>query len=125
MAVYTRFIKTALRLIKKYGQIVDWTIPLKQNDNTQPWLKLDGLPEIKKPSIAFFTVDKEMKETFRYGEGFRDVAEGSLIGYMGAVDFEPSLNDSVFRNGKTLQIKNIDCLNVNGEIVLYTIEFAG
>lgn len=63
-----------------------------------------------------------MRETIAYLRG-TEVQNGSVMGYMGAVNFEPSLKDVVIRDGKELRLENIDVLSPNGQTILYTVVF--
>ena len=65
-----------------------------------------------------------MRETIAYLRG-TEVPTGSVMGLMGAVNFEPSLKDVVIRDGKELRLENIDVLSPNGKTILYTVVFKG
>lgn len=123
MARFDRQIETAIRLIKKNGQKVIWRQTAKPSDTLEPWKQQDAASIDKDAIICFLPVDKETREFLTYIRG-TDVPMGSELGLMGAVDFEPSIEDVVLRDGKTYRIKHIDLLSPNGQKILYTIEFA-
>jgi hypothetical protein len=60
-------------------------------------------------------------EFFRYLKG-TDIPIGSMIGLMGAVNFEPKLSDIIIRPNDELKIKSISPLAPNGDIIFYQLE---
>ena len=127
MARFDAQIKTALRLIAKNGQAAKWRIvrdgaPV---DSSQPWKPTQPATPVEHDvTICFLPINKEMRETIAYLRG-TEVPTGSVMGYMGAVDFEPSSKDVVIRDGVEMRIENIDVLSPNGQIILYTAVFKG
>lgn len=127
MGQFDRQVKTALKLIAKNGQAVKWRIvrdgaPV---DSSQPWKPTQPATPVEHDvTICFLPINKEMRETIAYLRG-TEVPTGSVMGYMGAVNFEPSLKDVVIRDGKELRLENIDVLSPNGQIILYTAVFKG
>lgn len=122
MAIYDRQINTALRLIKKYGQKVEWLINERTPDNDKPYLDEEISQTKKDVRIAFFTVDNVGKETFYFMKD-TEIPAGAVVGYMGYHGFNPALNDEVNRDGTTLRIHSIDVLEPNGRPILYTVIF--
>lgn len=125
MAQFDRQIATAIRLIKKYGQVIAWRQTLNEDDIVEPWKEEapDEVTPDKTPSIVFLYSDNKAEETLGFMVG-SDIPNGTLIGYMGSVDFTPSISDIVIRDSEVLRIKNINVLSPNGQIILYIIEFA-
>jgi hypothetical protein len=127
MARFDAQIKTALRLIAKNGQAAKWRIvrdgaPV---DSSKPWKPSQPATPVEHDvTICFLPITKEMRETIAYLRG-TEVTTGSVMGYMGAVDFEPSSKDVVIRDGVEMRIENIDVLSPNGQIILYTAVFKG
>ena len=125
MARFDAQIKTALRLIAKNGQSVKWRIvrdgaPV---DSSKPWKPSNPATPVENDvSICFLTIDRQTYETLSYMAG-GEVPMGAVMGLMGAVDFEPSLKDVVIRDGKELQLFNIQELKPNGQTILYTLVF--
>ena len=127
MAQFDRQVQTALKLIAKNGQAVKWRVVRDEPpvDASQPWKPTnDATPVEKDVSICFLTVDRMTFETLSFMNG-GEVPTGAVLGYMGAVDFEPSLKDVVIRDGKELRLENIDVLSPNGQTMLYTVVFKG
>lgn len=122
MERFDRAIATALRLIKKNGQLVDWLPQQKATDIDEPWKDEATEIEPEKVYICFLPVDKEMQGFLTYLKG-TEVPIGSMVGLMGAVDFEPALGDTVIRDGNTLRPSYIELLSPNGQKILYTIGF--
>lgn len=124
MGEYDRQIATAKRLIKKKGQGVTWR-SIENGappDASKPWktstsTNLDNLVD-----IVFLPVSRENKR-FIQALGGTEVSTGFLLGYMAAVDFEPSIKDVVIRNGEQLEVLNIDIVAPNGDPILYILEF--
>lgn len=122
MGVYDRQIANAKRAIKAKGQLVTWQINNNSENAAEPWNPGAVAPTNKQVSILFLPINRQGQELIRLLKG-TDIATGSLSGLMGAVDFEPKINDLVLRGNETLTIKNVDPLAPNGDVILYTIEF--
>lgn len=125
MARFDRQIATALRLIQKNGQLVQWRQLQRTDDPSDPAAVIEGPPVDRNVYICFLPVDKDNKEFINYLRGTNEIKMGSLIGLMGNVPFTPDGSDYVIRDGKTLEIFNIELLSPNGQKVLYTVEFKG
>lgn len=117
---FDRQIETALRLIKKNGQPVIWRSLKNISSKSEPW-KPSGIESVDySVDICFLPINgRETKEYL----GKTEVITGSVIGYMGKVDFEPSAKDVVMRDGSELRIESIDLLSPNGQKILYTVTF--
>ncbi|MES2180718.1 MAG: hypothetical protein V4493_01290 [Pseudomonadota bacterium] len=125
MAQFDKSIQTALRLIKKNGQKVDWiTATHSIPDSTKPWLPVDNTYTTYQPFICFLPINFRHQEFFNYIKDIEAVT-GKFIGLMGNVPFAPKVTDVVTRNGDKLDIDSIDLLSPNGQKVLYTIIFNG
>lgn len=123
MGKFDRQIETAKRLISKNGQTVTWRkVGVDTPDPSKPWKPAADTSTDTDVVICFLPPGRIGQELIRYLKG-TEVTTGSVQGLMSAVDFEPSANDVVIRDGKTLRIKSIDPLSPNGQIILYTIEF--
>lgn len=124
MGQYDRQIASAKRLIAKYGQSVTWRQIRNGgiNNAATPWKP--GASQVTEQSvqIAFFPYTTENKQLLRHLLG-TEIPVGSLTGYMSAVNFEPTLKDTVLRDGKILSIKSIDPLAPNGQVIMYTLQF--
>lgn len=122
MGQYDRFIKTAKRLIAKYGETCTWIVPGEKPDDDTPWNNEPG-PATEYPvKIAFFTSGGSAMETLAKAIN-NEVTFGNVIGYMPAVVFTPDLAHTIRRaNGKILTIQGIDEINPNGQSVLFTIK---
>ena len=125
MARFDRQIETALRLIKKNGQLIKWRQKQWTDDPLDPAAVIEAPPVDHDAYICFLPVDKDNKEFINYLRGTNEIKVGSLIGLMGNVSFIPDASDYVIRNNKPLEIFNLDLLSPNGQKVLYTIEFKG
>ena len=123
MGQFDRAIETAKRLIAKNGQTVTWRkLGSTTPDPSTPWKPAADSPTDHTAKIVFLPPGRIGQELIRYLKG-TEVTTGSVQGLMSAVDFEPSANDVVIRDGNTLRIKSIDLLSPNGQIILYTLEF--
>lgn len=121
MGQFDKQISSASRLIARYGQLVKWRVVRNDTpvDYLQPWKRQEPTSFVEHDvSICFFSEGDSLKY-FKDSE----VQTGSIVGYMGAVNFEPSLKDVVIRNNKELRIRSIDALAPNGQNILYTIAF--
>lgn len=119
MPRFDKQIQTALRLIEKNGQLVQWKQTAKASDETNPWEQVETEPVLTDVHICFLP---STDPWIRYLKG-TDVAVGSTYGLMGSVSFDPSAEDVVVRDGKELRISTIDLLSPNSQKILYTIEF--
>lgn len=145
MGVYDRQIAAAKRLIAKYGQTqnVTWrskaaAVPV---DSTKKWKGSVSASVDHIVSIAFMDVSRigsesqhpinqaKLPATQRLAansysiESFSELTVGQMLGYMGAVTFNPSSKDIVIRNRIEYRISNISTINPNGQAILYIIEF--
>lgn len=125
MARFDRQIETALRLIKRNGQIVSWSqVVPGAPDPTKPWLPVGTTQTTYTPFICFLPLDRDGKE-FLMSVGGAEAVSGAYYGLMGNVGFVPNLKDTVTRDGVKLEIASIDLLSPNGQKILYTIMFNG
>ena len=127
MARFDRQIETALRLIKKNGQLVTWrSIPAETPaDASKPWNGGANVPVESSVYVCFVPVrDRDTRKLFQYLTG-TEIQIGQLAGLMGNVSFTPNLNDVVVRDGVELRMSQIDLLSPNGQKILYTLEFVG
>lgn len=124
MGTFDRQIATAQRLIKKYGQECTWKVANKAA-GAHSWEPAAAADTDKTVNICFVAAkDRFVRQLFQALKG-SEIQIGSLAGFMGEVDFEPSINDTVLRDGVLLSIESIDLLSPNGQKILYTIEFKG
>jgi hypothetical protein len=125
MAVYSRQIATALRIIKAKGERCLWASRSAPTaDPDKPWLSTPGT-EVTYPDtpLVFFPLSRLWSDLLGYTKG-TEVVSGSTYGIMPAVSFSPQLTDIVTRtDGSTLAPLSIEPLAPNGEVILYTIEF--
>lgn len=122
MGIYDNAVKTAKRLIHRYGQSVTWRQPAATTPGNTPWKPTAAAPTDETVKIVFLPKTGDSKELLRYLAG-TEITIGSLQGLMPVTDFEPDLNDVVLRDGKELRIKAITPLSPGGVIIFYTIEF--
>jgi len=122
MGQFDRQIQTALRLIKKNGQQVQWLKTTEAIlDTDQPWLPVGTGTTTYTPYICFLPLDLQGRKFLMSLGVAPEIAVGSYYGLMGAVNFEPSKEDQIIRDGKPLSIESIDLLSPNGQKILWTI----
>lgn len=130
MAGYERQIASAKRIIGKRGQAVLWRIRSEGTTDGavvagatkwRPKAVSPSTPDDRSVTIAFFPITKEKYESLK-ARGI-EVVTGAQMGYMPAVDFEPSQKDAVLRNGVLMPIADIDVIAPNGDPILYEIVF--
>ena len=120
MARFDRQIATALKLIKKNGQVVTWRSKTSSPpDPSKPWKPVETSSTDTAVDICFLPATKQTLEFL----GLTEVPVGCVIGLMGQVSFNPSLSDIVIRDGAQLRIESIDKLAPNGQNILYTMVF--
>lgn len=124
MGIYDRAKKTAIRLIRKYGQEVQWLAsqPIQLDDDAEPWLpsQTNFVPFNVR---MVFTQDKlDSKEELRYMKD-SEIVDGQVNALMEPVKgFVPRLKDKIVRDGQTLTVDNINPVNPGGTILLYKLE---
>ncbi len=130
MGTYDSQIATAQRIIAAKGEACVWTpaVPGEAASSDTPWITppdtVDPIVTYTGVPIAFFPLSRQFSQLLHYLKG-SEVKVGSLYGLMPAVAFTPDLQDIVTRtDGTKLGITAIDPLSPNGEVILYTIEFA-
>jgi hypothetical protein len=122
-----RIINTALRLIKRNGQLVTWK---KQNvqiaNAAKPWQYSAGTlnPNSFQTYICFLPAGTSTFQALIHLIRGTDVPMGAPMGLMAPGAFTPEITDSVDKAGEILVIKSIDPLAPTGVPLLYTIEFA-
>lgn len=124
---FDRQIASALKLIKKNGQLVKWrTIPdAVIADPDKPWDTTPATPAVPVEHdvyIVFLLNNNKGLESLAHAIN-SEVAKGAFRGLMGNVNFEPTLKDVVIRNGVTYRISELQCLAPNGQKILYKIGF--
>lgn len=120
MAVYGRQIKSAKRMIAKYGQYCKWTEPGKVEEADEPWNQEPSVDIVHENiKIAFFP---NTKKTFERALG-GDVVFGNSLAYMAAVNFKPAVDHTITKaDGSLVTIVDFDEININGESILFIIE---
>lgn len=124
MGEYDRAIATAQRLIAKKGMSVTWEQRANGEpaDPDKPWRPAAAEPTNKTVSIVFLPYNRENQKFLSLLAG-TEVPRGEEYGLMGAVDFEPTLKDTVLRGSQRLGVETIDVLAPSGQPILYTIGF--
>lgn len=117
-------IELAKELIDDNGQEVTWRVnrEVAPFDPSRPWERDPAAPIEHTVRIVFLPQSRENRELIRAMRG-SEVPTGRVMGLMAAGPFEPTLKDTVVRDGKTLAIECIDVLAPNGPPILYTLEF--
>lgn len=128
MSKFSSKIKLAKRLIGENGQDVTW---VKQNELAnvnQPWKSVAGAADGSNKFPCKILFLKEGSGTFNalfHLIKGSDAVTGAPKGLMAPQDdFTPEMTDSVVRDGSVMVIKSVNPLAPNGELILYTIEFA-
>lgn len=121
MGVYDRQVASAQAKIKAKGQLVMWrtVVPVVPSPGT-PWVKQDGAPVDTPVYIAFTSGGGSLFSRLMAGT---NIATGGQHALMGAVAFTPQISDVVIRGGRTIGIKSINPININGQVILYKLEF--
>ena len=126
MTFPTTQVKTAARLIKKYGQAVVWRQVLDGPlpDATKPW-KSGAATTTDFPTFAVFLTSKRVSYAFQQYIASGQVPAGKITclvsGNLGCV---PTLKDLLIRAGRTYSPEYIEPLSPNGVPILYTVWFA-
>jgi hypothetical protein len=126
MSQYARTIKSAQRLIAKYGQDVIWRKPnVSVPDPTKPWKSLDNAPTDIPVKIVFVRPEGGLSNALYHLIKGTDAVTGAPKGLMAPINgFNPEITDRVIRNGSTLVIGSINVVAPASDAVLYIIEFA-
>jgi hypothetical protein len=117
MGVYDRQVASAIRMIKEKGALSVFR-SITKSSNTYEGDELTYTDYAV--NIACVPVDRVDHETQMYRE-FTDIPVGYTLGYMGAVDFKPTMKDVVVFGGVTYTIRNIIEYNPNGESIAFVL----
>jgi len=126
MGYYDRQIATALRMIEAKGQAVTWEQRTASGGTAaKPG---DTVVATHAVNIAFLPLEREYLQTFLSMMKGTDVPSGLILGYMGQVDFVPTLKDTVLRGSERLSIADdngIEVYDPNGEgVILYVLRLS-
>lgn len=124
MAQYDRFRDTALRLITKYGEKIQYVQVLDgEAVEGKSWIVTEPQKIVHTVSAVFFSSSGSAKDLFRMMQG-GDVQTGNEIAYLPTLNFTPSLKDILIRSdGKEIRIESISPIKPNDEAsVLYKME---
>lgn len=123
---FARQIATAQRLIKKNGAAVTWrkfVQPVDDNPANPGVPTNDDHPV----TVAFFPNDKLSLLTTLSMIAGTEVPSGRVYGLMGAVNFEPGMDDLIvgtpYGDLRLIDKYGIERLAPNGETILYTLRF--
>lgn len=125
MAIYDRQIKIALKKIKQKGMKATWFEIKNETDSNRPYLESDV---VKIPHIVDIVIFPKIAESLVEAVIGRikdiEVPSGTLICYMGAVDFTPSYKDELLTvNNELLRVVKFNIIAPNGRPILYIVEF--
>lgn len=126
MSKFSSKVKLAQRLIKSNGQDVQWVKQNEVADANQPWKAVIG-PEPKSfpCKILFLRAGSGSYNALFHLIKGTDAVTGAPKALMASQDaFTPEITDTIIRDGSVMVVKSIDPLAPNGELILYTIEFA-
>lgn len=120
MGVFDRQIATATRLIAAKGQACVWQqVPTTTPDPSKPWEQQNSAMTPYNVKIAFLPASSPL---LRLIQG-SNIASSRTRGLMAAVGFTPSIADTVQRGSEILRLCDLDAVNINGEIILWKMEF--
>lgn len=119
MARFDRQVATAQRLIAKNGEVVPMTVRTMVEDPDKPW---EVVPQEQTYDVTICFLPLTANSLASISK-MRDseVPKGAVQGLMGQVPFDPHLNCTVIRDGKTLAVYYMDVLSPNGQKILYTM----
>lgn len=120
MSIFQRQIDTAKRLITKNGQLVIWR-SLTDNAGSKSWRPNTPTSTDYNVRVLFIPNSAGFIELLRYLKG-SDIPSGSVKGLMPAVNFEPNLRDVIITPTDTFNIKSINPLAPNGDVIMYFLE---
>ena len=124
MGFYDDEVEMALSSIKEYGQQITW-LSLEDGvapDSNKSWLNGPTASTPYSVYVAFVPHSKRNSQTLRK-EADSDRQIKSVVGLVGQLPFIPKVKDVINRGGEDWVIFSIDEVNVNGEVVLYKVEF--
>lgn len=124
VSVYDRSLAAATRGIKKWGEPCTWVRRSTGTlaDPNKPWDKPEDTIVNTSVNILFTFDDLEDRQLIHYLK-LTETQRGLVNGMMHAVDFEPSIADTVLRDNKELVIATLDVLSPGGIILYHIIEF--
>lgn len=119
MAMYDRQVKTAKRLIAKFGAPVVVKNKTITPNPVKPWETIENVSQHTVP-VCFLTLDSAALKTLSITPG-TEVPKGASLALMGAVNFEVSLTTTFEHDGKTWAMYWMDKLAPNGRPILFTM----
>lgn len=138
MSVFDRAIKSAKRMIEKYGESVTLkTFTYTTPDSSKPWksaitTETVGSEEVPVSTSTFFKCvfispsvsGNSMfgKELLQYLKG-TDISTGKIRGFVAGESLIAKLNDVILRGNEELKILGIDTISPNGRNILHVLEF--
>ena len=120
MGVYDRLAATAKRLIAKYGEPV--TLRTYTDGGGTEWAPTQTFLDLVVP-MAFFTLDKEGKET-RAPMAGTEQATTNFVAYVGQVSGTINTKSTVIRSGQTLRIMTVERIQPANAMVVYKLRLA-
>lgn len=125
MGVYDRQIATAIRLIAKKGETVQWVSEDEVVSGSQPWKTTAGAVVPGTPvKMVFVSAGSALLDAIAHLIPGTSVPSSSIKGLMGAVGFTPAINDMVVRDGVAMMVKDLNIVKPNDQVILYKITFA-
>ena len=114
----------AQELISEFGKSVIWqsTSASTPVDPSNPWIEISNTIVNHSVDIVILPIDLKTQKSIQYITGTL-IPTGNNVGYMGNVDFTPTVKDIVVDGSEKLTIKNIDVYKPNGTPLLYIVEF--
>lgn len=120
MQVFQRQIKTAHKLIAKFGQNVNLVKIKETEDSDNPYLMATHEIEKHVVKMCFLPTRREDFKTLSFDKDSENY-QGAVLAYFTSQTIRPVLKDYIERDGKTLRILSIDEINPNGESCLYKL----
>lgn len=122
MGVYDRAIETAARLIREKGEVCQWRVPgVSSPAEDTPWINTEPADTLSPASIVFLPSSNPLFQMMRGTE----VISGKEYGLMAAQTFTPKVGDTVQRkDGSIFTILEATPLAPNGDVILWTLDFA-
>lgn len=123
---YSRPAATALRLLARYGQEVEWQKPAPAVAGSDPWRddRGDVPPTIFRPMMAFFSpldLSRGRGQFAMFAKG-TDIVDYTEVGLLaGACGFVPEVTDVLIRGGSITDIVEIDKIAPAGTPLLYFV----
>lgn len=125
MADYSRQIKRAKELIAKKGSKVTYNRIRDTQNPDKPWIPGDIVTESKTIDAIFINDSSTLAQTLAAFMAGATIPDGKITVFIPDIGFEPSMKDSIVKDGVTYRFSGIGVLRPAEQIIMSSIGVMG